>query len=342
MHYANIVKDLIKPRRLEFEKLTQTYGKFVVEPLERGYGTTVGNGLRRILLSSLPGAAPVAVRISGVKHEFSTVPGCVEDVTEMILNLKQLIVRLHERDSATLRLEVRGPKEVVAGDIVGDTFVEIVNPDLHICTLNDDSVLSMEIDVKVGRGYVPTDMIEDDEEVTLGTIAIDALFSPIRKVNHFVTNARLGQRTDYDRLTVEVWTDGSLDPESAIKAASYILREQFSFFCGAEEPVGVVVEQKEEVKPKWNENLFRRIDELELSVRSSNCLENANIKYIGELVRKSEYEMLRTKNFGRKSLNEIKEILSEMGLGLAMKLEGFLERDELDRMYEQSGGNSFS
>lgn len=343
MHYANIVKDLIKPRRLEFEKLTQTYGKFVVEPLERGYGTTVGNGLRRILLSSLPGAAAVALRINNVKHEFSTIPGCVEDVTEIILNLKQLIVRLHDRDVATLRLEVspssdvRGPRDIVAGDIVGDATVEIVNPDLHICTLNDDASLSLEIDIKQGRGYVPTDMIDKEAELPLGTIPIDALFSPIRKVNHFVTNARLGERTDYDRLTVEVWTDGSLDPESAIKAASYILRDQFSYFCGSEEPVAPVVEQKQEPKPKWNENLFRRIDELELSVRSSNCLENANIKYIGELVRKTEYEMLRTKNFGRKSLNEIKEILAEMGLSLAMKLEGFPDREELDRMYEQSG-----
>lgn len=341
MHYSNIIKDLIKPKRLDFEKVSNSYGKFVVEPLERGYGITIGNSLRRVLLSSLPGAAPVSVKIDHIRHEFSTLPGCVEDITEVILNLKQLVVNLRDKENSLLRLNVKGPKEITAGDIQCEAGVEVVNKDLYIATLNEDGVLSMEIECRLGRGYVPTDLRSEEDEAVVGAIPLDAMFSPVRKVNHFVTNARLGQRTDYDKLTLEVWTNGSIDPEVAVKSAAFILKDQFGVFSGIEEPVVPVVTVKEESKPKWNDNLFRRIDELELSVRSSNCLENANIKYIGELVRRTEVEMLRTKNFGRKSLNEIKEILSEMGLGLGMKLEGFPDREELERLYEQSG-NAFS
>lgn len=336
-----ILKDLIKPRRLEFETATERYGKFVVEPLERGYGTTVGNSLRRILLSSLPGAAVISARIDGVKHEFSTIPGCVEDVTEIVLNLKEVVLDLGDKEETMLRLDVKGPVEVTAGMISGDPSAKVVNPDHHICSLDSEGELTMELKAKVGRGYVVAEE-HKDENAPIGTIALDASFSPIRKVNHIVTNARVGQRTDYDKLTLEVWTNGSLSPEEAVRSAAYLLRDQLNVFVGVEE---VVIEETvkpvvSDEKPRLNENLFRRIDELELSVRSSNCLENANIKYIGELVQKSEAEMLRTKNFGRKSLNEIKEILSEMGLGLGMRLENFPARDDLDRQNEDTSSNN--
>ncbi len=331
-----ITKDLIKPRRLEFEQSSERYGKFVVEPLERGYGTTIGNSLRRILLSSLPGAAVVSARIDGVKHEFSTIPGCVEDVTEIILNLKEVVLDLGDKEEAMLRLEVKGPVDVTAGMISGDPGVRVINSGHHICSLSEDGQVSMELKAKAGRGYVTSES-HKDEMAPLGTIALDASFSPIRKVNHIVTNARVGQRTDYDKVTLEVWTNGSISPEEAVRGAAYILRDQLNVFVGVEEIVQEEVKPViSEDKPRLNENLFRRIDELELSVRSSNCLENANIKYIGELVQKSEAEMLRTKNFGRKSLNEIKEILAEMGLGLGMRLESFPLREDLDRLNEEA------
>lgn len=337
--YRNVIKDLIKPRRVELEDQTPRHGKFVIEPLERGYGTTVGNSLRRIMLSSLPGAAITSVRIDGVKHEFSTIPGCIEDVTEVILNLKEVILVVNDKEEAQLHLEVKGPAEVTAGMITGDPSVQIINPHHHLASLNEEGSLKMEITVKVGRGYVVADT-NKDESAPVGTIGVDAIFSPVRKVNHTVTNARVGQRTDYDKLTLDVWTDGSIGPEEALKASAYILRDQLNIFVGAEEVVQPEIEKPvAEERPRMNENLFRRIDELELSVRSSNCLENASIKYIGQLVQRTEAEMLRTKNFGRKSLNEIKEILAEMGLSLGMKLESFPSREELDRMYEaqQSG-----
>lgn len=333
--YRNVIRDLIKPRRLEQEDASPRYGKFVIEPLERGYGTTIGNSLRRIMLSSLPGAAFTSVRMDGVKHEFSTIPGCIEDVTEIVLNLKNVILDLGEKDEATLSLDVKGPLEVTAGMIAGDANVRVVNPALHIASINEDCNLRMDLTAKVGRGYVVAES-NKDEAAPVGTIALDAIFSPVRKVNHVVTNARVGQRTDYDKLTLEVWTDGSIVPEDAVKSAALILRDQLNIFVGTEE---IIVEEEKPVmdeKPRVNEHLFRRIDEIELSVRSSNCLENANIKYIGELVQKSEAEMLRTKNFGRKSLNEIKEILTDMGLGLGMRLENFPSREELERMYEST------
>ncbi|MBP9838615.1 MAG: DNA-directed RNA polymerase subunit alpha [Proteobacteria bacterium] len=332
----NIVKDLIKPKRVEAEDMNPNYGKFVAGPLERGFGTTVGNSLRRILLSSLPGAAITAVKIENVKHEFSTITGCIEDVTEVVLNLKEVVIDLGEKETATLRLDAKGPVEVTAGMIVGEGDFKVINPDLHICTLNGDGVINMELTAKIGRGYSVAES-HKEENSPVGTIVLDAMHSPVRKVNLVVTNARVGQRTDYDKLTLEVWTDGSIAPEEAVRGAAFILRDQLSIFVGSEEVhAPVVVEEKPtfQDKPKFNENLFRRIDELELSVRSSNCLENADIKYIGELTCRTENEMLRTKNFGRKSLNEIKELLGEMGINLGMRLDGFPSRAELDKMYE--------
>lgn len=336
--HRNIIRQLIKPRRLELEDNSGQYGKFIASPLERGYGNTVGNSLRRILLSSLPGAAIISVRIDGVKHEFSTVPGCIEDVTEIILNLKDVVLDLGEKDDAVLRLDVKGPAEVRAGMITGEPSVTVINPQHHICSLSEEGEIHMELEAKMGRGYVVSEA-HKEEGFPVGTIYLDAVYSPVRKVNHFVTNARVGQQTDYDKLTMEIWTDGSMTAEDAVQGAAYILRDQLSVFAGVEEVVEEVEKKEEEEGPKLNENLFRRIDELELSVRSSNCLENADIKYIGELVRRSEAEMLRTKNFGRKSLNEIKEILQEMGLSLGMKLENFPPRHELDKLSEASGGS---
>lgn len=329
------LRDLIVPKRIELEESSEDhrYGKFVAEPLERGYGLTIGNSIRRILLSSLQGAAISSIQIEGVMHEFSTISGVAEDVTEIVLNLKEVIVRLDEKEQATLRIDAQGPCEVTAAMITGDSAVQVLNPQLHIATLSDGASLKMEITVKVGRGYVSAEK-NKTEDAPMGTIFLDAVFSPVRRVNHVITNARVGQRTDYDKLIMEIWTDGTIDARSAIAQAAHILREQLVIFVGEnfiveEEPARV-----EEPKKKLNENLFRRIEEIELSVRSANCLENADIKYIGELVQKTEAEMLRTKNFGRKSLNEIKEILTEMSLSLGMKLEDYPARKELDQMRE--------
>ena len=330
------LRDLIKPKRVELESnaLDDRYGKFVAEPLERGFGLTIGNGLRRILLSSLQGAAITSMRIEGVMHEFSTISGVAEDVTDIVLNLKNVVPRMEDKDEAHLRIEAVGPCEVTAGMITGDPGVQILNPELHIATLGENATLKMELTIKSGRGYVTADK-NKIEGVPVGTIFVDSIFSPIRRVNHNVTNARVGQRTDYDKLTMEIWTDGSIDARSAVAQAAHILVDQLNLFVGE----GFVVEEEEPVeeepKKQLNENLFRRIEEIELSVRSANCLENADIKYIGELVQKTEAEMLRTKNFGRKSLNEIKEILSEMGLGLGLKLEDYPSREELDRMHRE-------
>lgn len=330
------LRDLIKPKRIELENASQDdrYGKFVAEPLERGYGMTIGTAIRRILLSSLQGSAVTSIRIDGVMHEFSTIPGVVEDVTEIVLNMKEVVPHLEDKEEAHLRIEATGPCEVKAGMMTGDPAVRILNPDLHIATLSEGASLQMEITVRTGRGYVTSEK-NKVEGVPMGTVFIDSIFSPIRRVNMLVTNARVGQRTDYDKLTMEIWTDGSIDPRSAVAQAAHILIDQLGVFVGE----GLVVEEelpvREEPKRKLNSNLFRRIDEIELSVRSANCLENADIKYIGELVQKTEAEMLRTKNFGRKSLNEIKEILQEMGLSLGMKLdEPFPARGELEQMRE--------
>jgi DNA-directed RNA polymerase subunit alpha len=322
-------KSLIKPKRIEFdpETLTPYYGKFTCEPLERGYGTTIGNSLRRILLSSIEGTAITSVRIEGVPHEFTAIPGVLEDVTDIILNLKGVRLALHGTESRIVRIEKSGEGKVTAGDIQGDPHVEVLNPEWHIATLNKDGQLKMELRVKRGRGYVPAERNKEEGD-PLGTIALDAVFSPIRKVAYTVTNARIGQITDYDRLTMEIHTDGSIRPEEAVAVAAQILRDQLAVFVTME---GETVEERPEEKDEGpavlsaelNENLYRTVDELELSVRSANCLKNANIRLIGELVQKTEQEMLKTKNFGRKSLNEIKEILAEMGLSLGMKLENF-------------------
>jgi DNA-directed RNA polymerase subunit alpha len=323
-------RELIKPKRLEIETTEPTtYGKFECEPLERGFGITLGNALRRVLLSSLQGSAIVSVKIDGVLHEFSTIPGVLEDVTDVILNLKE--VRFKVAGDGNLRrltIEKDGEGRVSAGDIQGGPYVEVLNPDKHICTLAKDAKLRMELTIKQGKGYVPAEKnIEENQPI--GTIPIDAIFSPVRKVSYIVTQARVGQITDYDKLTLEIWSDGSVKPEDALAFAAKILKDQLSIFINFEEETEA---QEEEVRaePAFNENLFRSVDELELSVRSANCLKNADIRFIGELVQKTEQEMLKTKNFGRKSLNEIKEILSEMGLSLGMKIDSFPSRDEIE------------
>jgi DNA-directed RNA polymerase subunit alpha len=324
-------KDLIRPKRLEVEKETVTlfYGKFTAEPFERGFGITIGNSLRRILLSSLQGAAITSIKIDGVLHEFSTITGVKEDVTEIILNLKEVRLKLHTEGPKVIRVKTEGPKVLKAGDIQTGDAVEILNPDHYIATLSRDSKLSMEMTVKMGRGYVPAERNKEEDQ-PIGTIPMDSIFSPIKKVNYTITNARVGQITDYDKLNLEVWTDGSINPEEAVAHAAKILKDQLSIFITFEEEV----EDEEEIVPehtdneKLNENLFRSVDELELSVRSANCLKHANIRLIGDLVQKTEAEILATKNFGRKSLNEIKEILSEMGLGLGMRLDNWPPKKE--------------
>lgn len=323
--------DLIKPKRLEVDEksLTATYGKFYAEPFERGFGQTVGNSIRRILLSSLMGSAIVSVRIKGILHEFSTIPGITEDVTDIILNLKEVRLKLHDAEPQTLRIEAKGPKTVQAKDIVAGPNVEVLNPEQHIAILAREGKLDMEMMAKVGRGYVPAER-NKEEGAPVDTIFIDAVFSPIRKVNFTVTNARVAQRTDYDRLVFEVWTDGGIKPDDAVAYAAKILQDQLDIFINfTEEPKP---EANEEMPAAaLNDNLYRSVDELEFSVRSQNCLQNADIKYIGELVQKTEQEMLKTKNFGHKSLNEIKEVLREMGLELGMKLDSFPSRDEIEK-----------
>jgi DNA-directed RNA polymerase subunit alpha len=327
---ANIAKnwrDLIKPRGLtvDQESLTDKYGKFVAEPLERGFGITLGNSLRRVLLSSLQGAAITSVKIDGVDHEFTTISEVTEDVTDIVLNLKEVLLRLHTNEPKTLRIEAVGPREVKAGDIIGDDQVEILNPGHHICTLSEGGKLEMEITARRGRGYVPAER-NKIPGAPIGTIPVDALFSPVRKVNYQVTNARVGQVTDYDKLALELWTDGSVSPADALGFASKILKEQLSIFVNFDETEEPLPVEQPILDQKLNENLFRSVDELELSVRSANCLQNANIKTIGDLVQRTEADMLKTKNFGRKSLKEIKEILAEMGLSLGMKLDNWPPR----------------
>jgi DNA-directed RNA polymerase subunit alpha len=316
-------KDLIRPKRLEVEKetLTPTYGRFTAEPFERGFGITIGNSLRRILLSSLQGGAITSLKVDGVLHEFSTIPGTKEDITEIILNLKEVRLKLHTEGPKTIRVKAEGPRVLKAGDILTGDAVEILNPDHYIATLSRDGKLSMEMVVKTGRGYVSAERNKEEGQ-PIGTIPMDAIFSPIKKVNYTVTNARVGQITDYDKLILEVWTDGSLNPEEAVAHAAKILKDQLSIFITFEEEEEEVSYPEDvEEKEAFNENLLRSVDELELSVRSANCLKHANIKLIGDLVQRTEAEILATKNFGRKSLNEIKEILTEMGLSLGMKLD---------------------
>lgn len=323
-------RELIRPSRMEVDDATHSdfFGKFACEPLERGFGHTIGNALRRILISSLQGAAITNVRVEGVLHEFSTIPGVMEDVSDIILNLKGIRLRYLGHGPTTLTISQKGEGVVTGGEIQCPPDVEVLNPDHHIATVGPEGNLEAELTVKTGKGYVTADRNKDPED-PIGVIAVDSAFSPITKVNYIVTQARVGQITDYDKLVLEVHTNGAVKPEDSVAYAAKILKEQLQIFINfPEEPEPV--EEVEADEPELNENLFRTVDELELSVRSANCLKNADIKYIGELVRRTESEMLKTKNFGRKSLNEIKEMLGEMGLTLGMKLENFPSREELE------------
>ena len=322
-HYYKFWREMIKPKGFEIdrESLRDDYAKIIVRPLEKGFGVTIGNSLRRILLSSMMGSAASAVKFEGVLHEFTTIPDILEDVTDIILNLKEVRFRQYTSEPLLLKINKKGPGKVTAADIQTSDKIEVLNPEQHIATLGANGNLNAEVMVTFGRGYMPTE--NRDEELPIGFIGIDALYSPIRKVNYSVSSARVGQRTDYDALALEVWTDGSLKPDEAVALASKIMKEQLQIFLTFDEAMEPAEEKKDSSSPKLNDNLYRSVDDLELSVRSANCLKNANIRYIGELVTRSEAEMLKTKNFGRKSLNEIKEILSEMGLGLGMKIDGW-------------------
>ena len=316
------VKGFHKPKGLEceLETLTSTYGKFIAEPLERGFGQTLGNSLRRILLSSIEGAAVTTVRIASVHHEFSTIPGVKEDVTDLVLNVKGLRVKMAVEGPRTLHLKATGPGEVRASQIVSDAEVEIVNPNFYIATLDKDGKLQMEIEVGRGRGYASAERNKRENQ-PVDVIAVDSVFSPIVRVNYQVEDTRVGHATDYNKLTLEVWTDGSILPKEAVVSAARILKDHLNIFSTFderdEEPERVADAEKERLV----EYLARSVDELELSVRSANCLKNSDIQYIWQLVQKSEAEMLKTKNFGRKSLNEIKEILSGMDLHFGMNLD---------------------
>ncbi len=325
-------QELIKPTKIEIEKKEYNYIKFSTEPFERGYGITIGNSLRRVLLSSIMGSAITSVWVDGVDHEFSTVRGVQEDVTELILNLKKVVLKMTDDRPKVIKIDKKVGGEVKASDITYEGGVEIVNPDHHIANLSDDARLYMEMKVKMGRGYVAADQNRDEGD-PIGTIPVDAIFSPIKKVSYNVTPARVGFRTDYDKLTMEIWTNGSVNPLDALSFAAKIIKEQMRVFISFEDLEDMEAgEDKVLDKQSFNENLYRSVDELELSVRSANCLKNADIKYIGELVQKTEQEILMTKNFGRKSLNEIKEILSCMGLRLGIKVDNFPSREELDKI----------
>ncbi len=328
-------RELIRPRKLDAdESQTDRYGKFSCEPLERGFGTTLGNALRRVLLSSLQGAAIQSVRVDGVMHEFSTIPGVIEDMCDVVLNLKDVRLRVHSEEPRVLRVHRRGEGVLTAGELVADDpTVEVLNPQQKIATLSAEADVEMEFTVGVGKGYRPAEA-NKSEEMPIGTIPIDSIFSPVRRVNYVVTPARVGRETDFDKLTLEIWTDGTVAPVDALAYAAKILKEQLAIFINFDEPVESVMPAADEPAP-LNPNLFRSVDELELSVRSANCLQNANIRYIGELVQRTEAEMLKTKNFGRKSLNEIKELLSSMGLELGTTLDNFPDRPELERLRDR-------
>jgi DNA-directed RNA polymerase subunit alpha len=329
-------RDFIRPRRLEVadDTIAGSYARFSCEPLERGFGTTLGNALRRVLLSSLQGTAITSIRINGVLHEFSTVPGVLEDVTEIILNLKEVRLRMHAEGPKILRVTKSGQGIVTAGDLISDDqTIEVMNPEHKICTLGPEAEFEIEATVGRGKGYVLAEK-NKTEEMPIGTIPIDSVFSPLRRVNYTVTPARVGRETNFDKLNLEVWTDGSVDPADAVAFAAKILKEQLTIFINFEEAPEVLTPVTEEPDP-LNANLFKSVDDLELSVRSANCLQNANIRFIGELAQRTEAEMLKTKNFGRKSLNEIKETLASLGLSLGMTIDSLPVRKELERMREQ-------
>ena len=321
---------LVKPEQIvrDNDPADSVYGKFVCEPLERGYGTTIGNALRRVLLASLQGAAFVAVKISGVQHEFTTIPGVLEDVTDIILNIKQVRLAMDTDAPQTVVLDVRQKGEVTAGDIQGNQHVEVLNPELHIATLTEDVEFHLELEVRMGKGYVPADMHEGLSE-EIGLIKLDSSFSPVRKVAYSVEQARVGQMTNYDKLILEVWTDGSVTPEDAVAYSAKIIKDQISVFINFDEQISDDSGLGSNDSGEFNENLFKSIDDLELSVRATNCLRSANIALVGELVQRSENEMLKTKNFGTKSLDEIKNVLLDMGLDFGMKVDSF------DKKYQE-------
>ncbi len=328
-------REIIKPEKVQIASQTPTYGKFVWEPLERGFGITIGNSLRRIILSSICGSAIVSVKFDGVMHEFSTIPGVLEDISEIILNLKNVRVKMEDSEPKMIEIDASGERIITAADIInGDGKVEIMNPDQHIATLSADAKFRVEMTVKASKGYAMAEL-NKDPEAPVGTIAIDSVFSPIKRVNYRISNARVGQKTDYDKLTMEVWTDGSVSPEDTVAFGAKILKEQMNVFINFDEDLEPELSEKipDDSKPRHNENLYLDVDELELSVRSANCLRNANITKIYQLVNRTEAEMLKTKNFGRKSLNEIKELLSELGLSLGMNIDSFEppEDDDTDQ-----------
>ena len=315
-------KGFQKPKRLSFntDEVTRNYGQFTAQPFERGFGTTIGNALRRVLLSSIEGAAVTAVKIEGILHEFSPIPGVVEDATDIILNLKQVPFRLHSEGVRTIYLEADAPGVLTSANIKADADVEILDKNIYLATVSEGGKLHVEMRLKIGRGYVSADK-NFDEDLSIGFIPVDSVHSPVKKVNYTVEPARLGQMTDYDKLTLDVWTNGCINPQDAIGYAAKLVKDHMAIFINFEEQPEQKEEKAEKTVEVVNENLSKSVEELELSVRSYNCLKNANIKTIGELVQKSESEMLKTKNFGRKSLNEIKEILSSMGLSLGMTLD---------------------
>jgi DNA-directed RNA polymerase subunit alpha len=320
-------KGFQKPKRLEVEELTEHYGRFTAQPFERGFATTVGNALRRVLLSSIEGAAITAVRVEGVLHEFSPIPGAMEDTTDLILNLKRVPLKMHVDHPKALYLKTSEPGEVKAKHITPDADVEVLDPEAYVATLGAGSTLSLELRVKQGRGYVSADR-NFDEDLSIGWVPVDSVHSPVKKVNYFVENARVGQNTDYEKLTLEVWTNGAVTPRDAVGLAARLMRDHMGIFVNFDDdelsdeaPAEIADEDREAAIEK----LGKSVDELELSVRSYNCLKNANIRTIGDLVQKTEAEMLKTKNFGRKSLNEIKEILGGMGLSLGMKIDHLIQ-----------------
>ena len=329
-------RELIRPRRLDVDESTSSnvYARFSCEPLERGFGVTLGNSLRRVLLSSLQGAAITSVRFNGVQHEFSTMQGVLEDVADVVLNLKEVRLRMHTEGPKVLRVQKKGEGIVRAGDLVSDDqAIEVMNPDLKLCTIGAEGEFELEALVNWGKGYVLAES-HGAEDLPVGTIPIDSSFSPIRRVNYTVTPARVGRETNYDKLTLEVWTDGTVEPSDAVAFAAKIVKEHLAIFISFDEPEETVEPELDLPEP-LNPNLFRPVDELELSVRSANCLQNANIRFIGELVQRTEAEMLKTKNFGRKSLNEIKETLADMSLSLGMTIESLPSRQDLEKLREQ-------
>ncbi len=316
--------DLVKPEQVErtSDAKDGLYGRFVCEPLERGYGTTIGNALRRILLSSLQGAAFVWMKVSGVQHEFTTIPGVLEDVTDIVLNVKQVRLAMDTDEPQRLSLVVKEPGQVTAASFQATPHVAVLNPEQHLFTITDDRVVEIELEARMGKGYVPADMHEGFSD-EIGLITLDSSYSPVRKVAYTVEQARVGQMTNYDKLILEVWTDGSLTPEDAIAYSAKILKDQLTVFINFDERISGEAQGSSASTSDLNENLFKSIDELELSVRATNCLRSANIALVGEIVQRQESEMLKTKNFGKKSLDEIKRVLGEMHLDFGMKIDNF-------------------